>query len=80
MSVRGEQALLRAIDAARRDGAWLSDVRRGIPSASSTRVLFALAALKREGLIAERSGAYKMATYTLTAAGKERLRRRSRRT
>jgi len=79
MTRSDERALLEAVDRGGRGGVWLCHIRREIPGASSVRVLAGLAALNRGGLISERRGAYAMATYRLTAAGRERLKRPGRR-
>lgn len=74
MTARDERILLKAV-ASRRDGAWVSDIRRQIPNTSQVRILVGLQRLVEQGLVREEPGAYQMARYTLTLNGNYRLRR-----
>lgn len=76
MTATDRRVLLSAVGSAGRDGAWLCDVRRQIPSASAARILVGLAGLVDAGLLVERSSACNVACWSLTLAGRQALRTR----
>lgn len=79
MTHADERKLLRAVERAQRRDGWFCHVRQQIPAAGAVRVYAGLATLISQGLVTETSGAYNMAVYRLTLAGRDRLGRRRRR-